>query len=46
MIVGFKKLEVFKKKKPIISDRLAPSPVGSCSYNAMIEYVTIRNLKG
>jgi hypothetical protein len=41
------KIEKIKtKKKPIISDRLAPLFNERCSYNAMIEYVTIRKLKG
>ena len=34
-----------KRKKPIISDRLAPLTDERCNYNVMIEYVTIRKLK-
>jgi len=38
------KLEKIKtQKKPIISDRLAPFFMERCNYNAMIEYVTIKN---
>ncbi len=44
MIIGFKKLEVLKKKKPIIADRLAPLYRRKMQNNAMIEYVTIRRL--
>jgi hypothetical protein len=41
------KIEKIKtQKKPIISDRLAPLFLERCNYNAMIEYVTIRRLKG
>jgi hypothetical protein len=39
------KIEKIKtKKKPIISDRLAPSLVGSCNHKALIELARIRNL--
>jgi hypothetical protein len=44
-----KVLEKNKKEKEVVSDllfTLAPLFDRSCSYNAMIEYVTIRKLKG
>ena len=34
------------QKKPTISDRLAPLTDERCSNNKMIEYVTIKKLKG
>jgi hypothetical protein len=40
------KIEKIKtKKKPIISDRLAPLIDERCNYNSLIEYVTIKKLK-
>ena len=35
-----------KSKKPIKNDRLAPLFNERCSYNTMIEFITIRKLKG
>jgi hypothetical protein len=44
-----KVLEKNKKEKEVVSDllfTLAPLFDRNCSYNAMIEYVTIRKIKG